>query len=84
MKQEPYEEINAPPHYSLFDGVEVIDVIEVLGMGVAFCWSNALKYLLRAGKKPGVPALKDVKKAQFYINRLVLLLEKSEEQPDGN
>ena len=76
---EPYEEIKSPKHYQLLPGVEVITVIEALGMGIPFCWSNILKYLLRAGKKPGVPSLTDMKKAQFYLNRLVELLEEAEE-----
>ena len=75
---EPYEEINAPQHYALMEGVEVIDVIEAMGMGIIFCWSNAIKYILRAGKKPGTPSLKDMRKAQYYLNRLVRLLEEME------
>lgn len=79
---EVYEEVKSPKHYQLMPGVEVIHVIEALGMGIPFCWSNVIKYLLRAGKKPGTPSLKDMKKAQFYLNRLVELLEEGDGQDE--
>lgn len=63
--------VNHPKHYELpgLDGVEAIDVIKsALGPGgyVSFCQGNALKYLIRAGKKNGSSMLEDFRKAQKY------------------
>jgi hypothetical protein len=34
-----------------------------------FCLGNAMKYLWRAGKKPGSSAVVDLEKARWYIER---------------
>jgi hypothetical protein len=60
-----YDEVNHPDHYQLPGGVEVIDLIEHL----SFNLGSAIKYLARAGKKPGVSAQTDLDKAMFYIRR---------------
>jgi hypothetical protein len=62
---QPYEEVSHPDHYQLPGGIEVLDIVE----GMSFNLGNAVKYLLRAGKKPGVPMETDLKKAVFYIQR---------------
>ena len=46
-------------------GIEVINVIEDFNLG--FRLGNAIKYLLRAGKKES--RIDDLKKAVWYINR---------------
>lgn len=61
----PYDEVNHPDHYQLPGGVEVLDLIEHL----SFNLGSAIKYLARAGKKPGVSAQTDLDKAVFYIRR---------------
>ncbi len=53
-----HDPVNAPPHYTRnADGsaraVEPIDVIEDWGLG--FHEGQVLKYLARAGRKPGAP-----------------------------
>lgn len=63
--REPYEQVHHPRHYALPRGLEVIDLAETMGFNLG----NALKYLLRAGKKPGTSAETDLKKAVFYIER---------------
>lgn len=56
--------INRPPHYTNHpSGVEAITICEHHN----FCIGNALKYLWRAGLKD--PALEDLKKARWYIDR---------------
>jgi hypothetical protein len=60
------EQVNHPDHYQS-GGVEVIDVIEAFGLG--FHDGNAVKYLLRAGRKED--ALVDLKKARWYLERLI-------------
>lgn len=41
-----------------------------------FCLGNVIKYLARAGKKPGEPAIKDLKKARDYLDFAINNLEK--------
>jgi hypothetical protein len=45
--------------------IEAIDIIEMYGLG--FSLGNAIKYILRAGKKGD--AVEDLVKAVWYINR---------------
>jgi hypothetical protein len=58
--------VNHPPHH-LVGGIETIDVIEAKGLG--YLAGNVIKYVLRYQFK-GQP-LQDLKKAQWYLNRLV-------------
>lgn len=62
--------VNHPPHY--VDSSVTIEPIEVL-MYMDFCKGNAMKYVIRAGKKGDF--LEDIKKAYWY-------LQKSHEAPD--
>lgn len=54
-----------PSHYKDTPGCECIEVTEQL----SFSAGNAVKYLWRAGTKPGVSELEDFKKARWYIAR---------------
>lgn len=66
-KNEP-EAVQSPAHYQLADGMEAIDVIDqVVEDPASFYRGNALKYLLRAGKKGD--AHEDLRKARYYIDR---------------
>lgn len=68
--KQPTEKIDHPAHYGgKDDPYEAIKVIEA--WGATFCGGNALKYICRAGKKPGVDALEDLKKAKWYLARAV-------------
>lgn len=49
------------------------DIIDAFGLD--FYAGNALKYLLRAGRKPGVEAAEDLKKAQHYIAEMIRRLD---------
>jgi hypothetical protein len=62
---EPYETVVAPRHYRLPGGIEVFDLIE----GLPFCLGSAIKYLLRAGRKPAASADEDLKKAAVCLQR---------------
>lgn len=66
--------VNHPPHYKAASGMEAIDVIQAFELG--FLRGNAVKYLLRAGKKGD--AVTDLKKARWYIDRAIAELEASE------
>lgn len=64
--------VNRPSHYISDAGLETIDVIEaftkdLVGME-AVCTANALKYICRWKHKNGI---EDVKKAIWYLERLV-------------
>jgi hypothetical protein len=72
--------VNHPAHYGGEQNpYEVIKVLEnwlspeqVAG----FCAGNVIKYVARAGKKDGPErALEDLKKAAWYMDRLVTYLE---------
>lgn len=65
--------VNHPPHYNQ-GGIETIEAIKAaLGDGFpAYLTGNILKYMWRYNHKNG---LEDVKKAQFYLNRLVQEME---------
>lgn len=69
--------VNHPSHYQSDSGLEVIDVIEAFTADLqgieAVCTANALKYVCRWKKKNG---LEDLKKAQWYLNRLITTIEK--------
>lgn len=63
------DEIDHPAHYGgAHDPYEPIKIIEAKHLG--FHEGNALKYLLRAGYKPGESRAKDLRKAAWYLQRL--------------
>lgn len=68
--------VNHPRHYRAAGGMEAIDVIEAftqeLAGSEAVCTANALKYMLRWKNKNGV---EDLKKARWYLNRLIDRME---------
>jgi hypothetical protein len=69
--QNAFDEINRPEHY-IKNGIEVIDIIE--GFKLNYRLGNVTKYVLRHQEK-GNP-LKDLKKARWYLNREIEILEK--------
>ena len=68
--------VNNPPHYTR-GGIEAIDYMEAKSTPEEFTGHlrlTALKYLSRTGYKDDT--LQDLKKAQWYINKLVAYVEK--------
>ncbi len=64
------ERVHHPAHYGgKGDYYEAIKVIEAWGLG--FHLGSAVKYIARAGKKPGVSKLEDLEKAAWYLTRMV-------------
>jgi hypothetical protein len=59
-----YEYINHPAHYNPGD-YEAYKVIRAYNLN--FARGNAIKYILRAGKKPHQTQVQDLKKALWYI-----------------
>lgn len=74
---QPYEEVDHPNHYQLPGGIEVLDIVE----DMSFNLGNAIKYVLRAGKKPGVPLETDLQKAVFYLQREIERVQRSQLPP---
>jgi hypothetical protein len=70
------EKVNNPSHYNQ-SGIECIDAMFAATVNKpsneAILVSNAIKYLWRYEAKNGI---EDVKKAQWYINKLVYILDK--------
>ena len=60
------EAVDHPTHYQGAK-FEVIDIIE--DYKLEFCLGNAIKYILRAGKKPGSIKREDLDKAIWYLRR---------------
>lgn len=75
--QKP-DNVNHPKHYTQ-GGIECIDAIKAATVGKtgieAVCVANVVKYLWRYEEKNGV---EDVKKARWYLERLISELESDE------
>jgi hypothetical protein len=70
---EVEDEVNHPDHYKV-GGIETIDFIEAKGLN--YHLGNVIKYITRADHKGS--RLKDLKKAQWYLNRAIYNLEHGE------
>jgi Protein of unknwon function (DUF3310) len=68
-----------PNHYASLGKYSAVDVIEVWGLG--FLTGNAIKYVQRAGKKPGEPETRDISKAIWYLQRRLHELDDSFPDP---
>lgn len=67
-KIDKTEQVNHPTYYKS-EKFEVIDIIE--DFNLCFCAGNALKYILRAGVKDPLKYEEDLKKAIWYLQRIV-------------
>lgn len=65
MAEKENDPIN-PSHYKA-EHMEVIDVIEDFDLN--YYRANAVKYLLRAGKKDPNKVKEDLQKAEWYLQR---------------
>jgi len=79
MRAQEVEEdmVNNPPHYNKA-GIETIEAIQAMtGNGFqSYLQGNILKYLWRYQYKNGI---EDLKKAQWYLNRLILEVDDVDE-----
>lgn len=70
------DNVNHPQHYMSNNGIETIDAIDAFTEGLtgyeAVYTGNVLKYICRWKKKNG---LEDLRKAAWYLNRLIKKLE---------
>lgn len=68
---KPYEEVNHPDHYNVYD-VEVVEMMErIFGIEETMSWCklNAFKYRMRAGEKSTSTVEKDLKKEKWCLNK---------------
>ena len=79
MDENVPDMVNHPQHYTQ-GGIECIDALKAATVGKrgieAVCVANVIKYLWRYEKKNGI---EDVRKAKFYIERLLKELEESQQ-----
>lgn len=78
LKKWQSDDVNHPDHYTS-GGIETIDYQKAKSTPEEFRGHlrlTAIKYLSRAGLKDDT--LKDLKKAQWYVNRLVEFVETGE------
>lgn len=79
---EPFNDpVNHPNHYKLANGIEAIDLMEMTSTAPEFCGllrNNALKYIIRAGKKDPRKYIEDLEKAKWYITKLQEFYSKEE------
>ena len=68
MIDEGDKMIDHPAHYES-NGIEAIDVIDAFNLD--FSAGNAVKYILRAGRKQGNSAIEDLRKARWYIDHII-------------
>lgn len=71
--------VNHPEHYGGDTPYEVIKVIHEWELDKDFDLANAVKYIYRAGLKEEDPLI-DLKKAQFYLNYRIEMLEGKRER----
>jgi len=58
------DNVNHPSHYT-YGKIECIDFI--MDKDLDFCRGNAIKYIIRAGRKEGSPWYEDIEKAIKYL-----------------
>lgn len=64
-KKEERDAVKHPAHYCAGRKYEPVKVIQ--DWGLSFCLGNALKYIARAGRKPGSDKREDLQKAMKYL-----------------
>ena len=66
------DRVNHPKHYTNHpSGIECIEITQHHD----FCVGNAIKYLWRAGIKDTTTEIEDLRKAIWYIERKIQLIE---------
>ena len=79
MDENVPDMVNHPQHYTQ-GGIECIDALKAATVGKrgieAVCVANVIKYLWRYEEKNGI---EDIRKAKWYIERLLKELEESQQ-----
>lgn len=72
-RRPAHDPVNHPSHYCR-GGIEVLDAIEAWELD--YHRGNAVKYIARAGYKDPAKEAEDLKKAVFYLRRLIELIKR--------
>ena len=73
LERYQHNSVNHPDHYGGEDNTyEAIKIIEAYNLN--FSLGNAIKYIIRAGKKNS-NAIEDLEKAKWYVQRQIEFLE---------
>ena len=73
------DNVNHPQHYGGEDNpYEVVKIAEATGLDKDAYLFNVLKYIIRSGKKDDNPPIQDLKKAVWYLERKIKVLENNE------
>lgn len=75
------DSVNHPNHYNI-GGIEVIDAITAWGFAEGFNRGNAIKYIVRAGRKNPETEVEDLMKARFYIDAEINRLKENKHAAD--
>jgi hypothetical protein len=77
MAKKEHDAVNHPPHYgganNPYEAIKVIDAWDL-----SFSLGNTVKYISRAGHKPGASRLEDLKKAAWYLAHEIAIREEEE------
>ncbi len=73
---EAYDSLRSKGGQHYRQGIQPIDFI--MSQNLDFLAGNVVKYVTRAGRKEGVPAIDDLRKAQHYLEFMVERLEKDD------
>jgi Protein of unknwon function (DUF3310) len=76
-KEKMKETVSNPAHYT-FGKIEVIEALE--DWSLDFHKANAVKYIVRAGKKDPNTEVEDLEKAIWYLRRKIEVLQASSEK----
>lgn len=85
MSEQKQDRVNHPGHYTWLKdtlGIEVIDLARQFNFNIG----NALKYILRAGRKEeegytnAEKRVEDLRKAVFYLNDEITQMQKTEDE----
>lgn len=74
-----HDPVNSPEHYNA-GKIETIDyIVDVLGEfdAISYCHGNVIKYTSTRLWNKGKP-IQDAKKAVWYLNKMIELMEKTE------
>lgn len=74
-----YEYVERPEHYN-FSNISAWDAIEEWGFEPGFSLGSAIKYICRAGRKPGENTIRDLRKAVQNIEHVIEIFERNKEK----
>ena len=77
FKKGPGDPVNHPSHYT-FSKIEVLDAIEEWGLD--YHSGNIVKYIVRADKKDPDKLVEDLRKAKFYLERLIRMKQEKQDK----